>query len=280
MEWKGVEYKQHRIAGQGAYGKVLIFQDNDTKSKIAVKSIPNNSMCVGICFSALREICFLKKLKHPSIMNLLDVIATTDNMLMVMEYYPCNLHEHLKRLSSHNRRLNNKQIRNYFRQLVEGIAYCHKKKVIHRDIKPTNLLLTPSQKLKIGDFGMAVVCPSSVHPDYFKTKQDKPLLSSNVVTIWYRAPELLEGNIPYGTGIDVWGAGCILQELMTGEPLYFEKNPKEQMKRIKELNLADYINPETKFERMLLDLMCMLLQQDPTNRLKAQEALQHPFFIS
>lgn len=102
-----------------------------------------------------------------------------------------------------------KQIKCYMKQLLSGLEHCHGKGVLHRDIKGSNLLVDNKGNLKIGDFGLATVYePNSKVP-----------LTSRVVTLWYRAPELLLGATDYGIGIDMWSVGCILAELLMGKPI-------------------------------------------------------------
>lgn len=101
------------------------------------------------------------------------------------------------------------QIKCYMKQLLCGLEHCHSRGVLHRDIKGSNLLIDNNGVLKIGDFGLA---------NFFQHDQKQPL-TSRVVTLWYRAPELLLGATEYGVGIDLWSAGCILAELFAGKPI-------------------------------------------------------------
>lgn len=94
-------------------------------------------------------------------------------------------------------------------QLLSGLQHCHDRGILHRDIKPSNLLIDKSGMLKIADFGLA---------NFFIPKRRRPL-TNRVVTLWYRAPELLLGSIDYGVGIDLWSAGCLLAELFLGKPI-------------------------------------------------------------
>lgn len=101
------------------------------------------------------------------------------------------------------------QIKCYMQQLLSGLEHCHRRGVLHRDIKGSNLLIDNNGILKIGDFGLATF----FHPD------KKQHLTSRVVTLWYRAPELLLGSTSYGAAIDMWSVGCILAELFVGKPI-------------------------------------------------------------
>lgn len=101
------------------------------------------------------------------------------------------------------------QIKCYMQQLLRGLDHCHSRGVLHRDIKGSNLLIDYNGNLKIGDFGLATFfCPSQKQP-----------LTSRVVTLWYRPPELLLGSTNYGVAVDLWSSGCILAELFSGKPI-------------------------------------------------------------
>lgn len=101
------------------------------------------------------------------------------------------------------------QVKCYMQQLLSGLQHCHERGILHRDIKASNLLIDKNGMLKIADFGLA---------NFFPPQQRRPL-TSRVVTLWYRAPELLLGSTDYGVGIDLWSAGCLLPEMFTGKPL-------------------------------------------------------------
>ena len=101
------------------------------------------------------------------------------------------------------------QVKCYIKQLLSGLEHCHNRGVLHRDIKGSNLLIDNGGILKIADFGLAAIFdPNYKHP-----------MTSRVVTLWYRPPELLLGAIDYGVGVDLWSAGCILAELLAGKPI-------------------------------------------------------------
>lgn len=101
------------------------------------------------------------------------------------------------------------QVKCYMQQLLSGLQHCHDRGILHRDIKGSNLLIDKNGVLKIADFGLA---------NYFSPNKKRPL-TSRVVTLWYRAPELLLGATNYGVGIDLWSAGCLLAEMFSGKPI-------------------------------------------------------------
>lgn len=191
-----------------------------------------------------REINILRKLDHPNVMKL-DCLVTSKlsgSLYLVFEYMEHDLsglalrpgvkftepQVHFMSEKKVNKWTNNHccflQIKCYMKQLLSGLEHCHSRGILHRDIKGSNLLVNNDGVLKIGDFGLA----SFYHPD-----QDEPL-TSRVVTLWYRAPELLLGVTEYGAGIDLWSVGCILTELFLGKPI---------MPGRTEVNIISSLNP-------------------------------------
>eukprot|EP00826_Nyctotherus_ovalis_P063876 TRINITY_DN9366_c0_g10_i2.p1 TRINITY_DN9366_c0_g10~~TRINITY_DN9366_c0_g10_i2.p1 ORF type:complete len:456 (+),score=123.89 TRINITY_DN9366_c0_g10_i2:298-1665(+) len=154
----------------------------------------------------MREIRILKALKHPNIVELIEVFRWKGKMLLVFEYVP---HTLLEELENNTSGLSEEETRKYMWQLVRGLNFIHQHNVIHRDIKPENLLISKNGALKICDFGFArfLSGPDSLYTDYVSTR-------------WYRAPELLVGDANYSQGIDIWAIGCLLAELATGQPLF------------------------------------------------------------
>ncbi|KAL5098743.1 hypothetical protein RYX36_003070 [Vicia faba] len=187
------------------------------------------------------------------------------------------------------------QIKCYMKQLLSGLEHCHSKGVLHRDIKGSNLLLDNNGNLKIGDFGLATVYePNSKVP-----------LTSRVVTLWYRAPELLLGATDYGVGIDMWSVGCILAELFVGKPIMPGRTEVEQMHKIfklcgspseeywqrTKLPYATSFKPQNSYQRQIaktfnnfpstgLALVDRLLSMEPEHRGSATSALMSEFFIT
>lgn len=194
--------------GQGTYSNVYKARDKDTGKLVALKKVRfDTSQPESVKFMA-REIMILQKLDHPNILKL-EGLATSRmqySLYLVFDYMYSDL---ARVLSGTDERLTEPQIKCYMHQLLSGLQHCHEKGILHRDIKGSNLLIDRNGMLKIGDFGLA---------NLFNPERRRPL-TSRVVTLWYRAPELLLGSTDYGVGIDLWSAGCLMAEMYAGRAI-------------------------------------------------------------
>ncbi|RRT66617.1 hypothetical protein B296_00040061 [Ensete ventricosum] len=237
-----------------------------------------------------REIMILQKLDHPNVIKL-EGLATSRmhySIYLVFDYMRSDLTRVISRSEA---RLTEPQVKCYMRQLLSGLQHCHERGILHRDIKGSNLLIDKNGVLKIADFGLS----------NFYNPNKKCSLTSRVVTLWYRAPELLLGSTDYGVGIDLWSAGCLLAEMFVGKPIMPGRNEVEQLYKIfklcgspsedywRKLKLATIFQPpppykpsiiETfgDFSSSALSLLMVLLALDPSNRGTAASALQSNFF--
>merc|ERR1719183_2969730 len=160
----------------------------------------------GVPSTAIREIALLKELSHPNVVKLLDVFCKPNKLVLVFEFLENDLKKYMKAL---NGRLTPSTVKNFAFQLCRGIEFCHASRILHRDLKPQNLLIDQRLRLKIADFGLARAFTLPV-----------PKYTHEVVTVWYRPPEILLGATLYSVPVDLWSIGCVLGEMATGQPLF------------------------------------------------------------
>ena len=276
--------------GSGTYGDVYKGKLKGSSDIIAIKKIKIDLENEGIPSTALREITILRELQHPNIIELKDVICNNNKLYLLFEFAEYDLRKYLEEI---DKNLEEETIKSFLYQILDALAYCHSKKIIHRDLKPQNILLTKNLKIKIGDFGLARVFSIPIRP-----------YTKEVLTLWYRAPELLLGINEYSTPVDIWSVGCIFAELVIKKPLFKGDCEFEQIMKIYSIlgtpkiedwneivNLPYYSNKFPNFspkkieEIVKLDsnginLLKAMLQYDPNKRITAKQALLHPFFMT
>ena len=232
----------------------------------------------------------LRELSHENIVGLLDVFATQKHVYLVFEF--CEIGD-LEDVIQDDRTLSISDVMSYMQMMLQGIKACHDAWILHRDLKPSNLLIHSNGLLKIGDFGLARL--------YASPERD---MSSQVVTLWYRAPELLFGAKQYGAAVDMWSIGLIFIELIKRIPVLPGRSELDQLSKIFHLfgtpteqdwpgltSLPSYMEfspkPAVPFEQILPGaseetraLAKGMLYLDPNKRLTAGEALAHPYFTS
>ncbi|XAR55662.1 Cyclin-dependent kinase [Bertholletia excelsa] len=283
--------KLHKI-GQGTYSSVYKARDLKTGKIVALKKVRFMNMDPESVRFMAREIHILRKLDHPNVMKLEALVTSrmSGSLYLVFEYME---HDLSGLAASPNIKFTEPQIKCYVQQLLRGLEHCHSRGILHRDIKGANLLIDKHGVLKIGDFGLA----NFFHPD-----QRQPL-TSRVVTLWYRAPELLLGATEYGVAIDLWSVGCILAELFAGKPIMPGRTEVEQMHKIfklcgspsegywrrSKLPHSASFKPQRPYRRCLseifksfpssaLSLIDVLLSIEPEQRGTASSALNSEFF--
>ncbi|GAV61723.1 Pkinase domain-containing protein [Cephalotus follicularis] len=278
--------------GQGTYSSVFRAREIETGRMMALKKVRfDNFQTESIRFMA-REIMILRRLDHPNIMKLEGVITSrsSTSLYLVFEY----MEHDLAGLSScPDIKFSESQVKCYMNQLLCAIEHCHLRGIMHRDIKVSNILVSNEGVLKLGDFGLANVLNS-------KNRQQ---LTSRVVTLWYRPPELLMGSTSYGVSVDLWSVGCVFAELLLGKPLLKGRTEVEQLHKIfrlcgsppdefwKKCKLphATMFKPQHAYESSLrerckefpttsLNLIESLLSVDPSERGTASSALMSEYF--
>ena len=205
--------------GEGTYGVVYKAKDTTNNSVVAVKKIRLEHCEEGIPQTTLREISFLRDLDHKNVVRLLDIRCEGKKIFLIFEYA-----EHDLKKVMQQRQLTRAESWNILPQILEGILYCHTNRVIHRDLKPQNILLDESGVVKLADFGLA---RSFTVP--------LPSLTHEVVTLWYRSPEILLGQKVYSPAIDLWSIGCIYAEMLLGKPLLAGDSEIDQLFKIFQL---------------------------------------------
>ncbi|MCO5569470.1 hypothetical protein L7F22_023182 [Adiantum nelumboides] len=280
--------------GQGTYSNVYKARDLDSQKIVALKKVRfDNLEPESVRFMA-REILVLRRLDHPNVIKLEGLVTSrmSCSLYLVFEYME---HDLAGLAACPGIQFTEPQVKCYLRQLITGLEHCHTRGVLHRDIKGSNLLLDNSGLLKIADFGLAT---------FFRPDKNQPL-TSRVVTLWYRPPELLLGATDYGVGVDLWSTGCILAELLAGKPIMPGRTEVEQLHKIfklcgspseeywkkSKLPHATIFKPQQPYKRCIgetfrnfpppaLALLDKLLAIEPSNRGTALEALNSEFFTT
>ncbi|KAL6548456.1 hypothetical protein OROGR_008877 [Orobanche gracilis] len=280
--------------GQGTYSNVYKARDNMTGRIVALKKVRfDNLEPESVRFMA-REILILRRLDHPNVVKLQGLATSrmSCSLYLVFDYM---VHDLAGLASSPGIKFTEPQVKCYIHQLLSGLEHCHDRHVLHRDIKGSNLLINDEGVLKIADFGLA---------SDFDPNNSQPM-TSRVVTLWYRPPELLLGATYYGVGVDLWSAGCILAELFAGKPIMTGRTEVEQLHRIfklcgspsqeywkkSKLPHATMFKPQQSYKRCIkerfkdfpqssLPLIDTLLAIDPSERQTATAALKSEFFTT
>jgi len=282
-------FRRLEKVGEGTYGVVYKAKDINTGDTLALKKIRLDAEDEGIPSTAIREISLLKQLQHPNIVRLYDVILTDQKLTLVFEFLDQDLKKYLD--SHGDRGLDAPTTKSFLWQLLQGICHCHENRVLHRDLKPQNLLINSDGELKLADFGLARSFGIPVRS-----------YTHEVVTLWYRSPEVLLGSRHYSTPIDLWSVGCIFAEISSGRPLFPGKNDKDQLLKIFQIlgtptekewpgmvDLPEYRPNYTVYKGQNLakliplkqsgqDLLQAFLHYDPAKRISAVKAIEHPYF--
>ncbi|KAJ7957200.1 Kinase family protein [Quillaja saponaria] len=280
--------------GQGTYSNVYKARDLVTGKIVALKKVRfDNLEPESVKFMA-REILVLRRLDHPNVIKLEGLVTSrmSCSLYLVFEYME---HDLSGLAAGQGVKFTEPQVKCYMKQLLSGLEHCHSRSVLHRDIKGSNLLIDNEGILKIADFGLAT---------FYDPVQKQPM-TSRVVTLWYRPPELLLGATFYGAGIDMWSAGCILAELLSGKPIMPGRTEVEQLHKIfklcgspseeywKKYRLpnATLFKPQQPYRRCIMEtfkdfppsslpLIENLLAIDPDDRGTSTAALNSEFFSS
>lgn len=281
---------------EGTYGVVYRAKDKRTDEIVALKRLKMEKEKEGFPITSLREINTLLKGQHPNIVTVREIVvgSNMDKIFIVMDYVEHDLKSLMETMKHKKQVFLPGEVKCLIQQLMWAVAHLHDNWILHRDLKTSNLLLSHKGILKVGDFGLA-------------REYGSPLkeYTSIVVTLWYRAPELLLGCKEYSTSIDVWSCGCIFAELLAMTPLFPGKSEVDQLNRIfkdlgtpnervwpgydqlplvKKMTFTDYPVSQLrkKFANFTSELGLSLLQglltYDPKQRLTAEASLKSTYF--
>ncbi|MBN3282742.1 CD11B kinase, partial [Polyodon spathula] len=278
---------------EGTYGVVYRAKDKKTDEIVALKRLKMEKEKEGFPITSLREINTILKAQHPNIVTVREIVvgSNMDKIYIVMNYVE---HDLKSLMETMKQPFLPGEVKTLMIQLLRGTRHLHDNWILHRDLKTSNLLLSHKGILKIGDFGLAREYGSPLKP-----------YTPVVVTLWYRAPELLLGAKEYSTAIDLWSVGCIFGELLTQKPLFPGKSEIDQINKIfkdlgspsekiwpgynempavKKMTFTEYPynNLRKRFGALLsdqgFDLMNKFLTYCPSKRITAEEALKHEYF--
>ncbi|KAG5860615.1 cyclin-dependent protein kinase [Encephalitozoon hellem] len=277
--------------GEGTYGVVYKARERNTDRIVALKKIRLENENEGIPATTIREILLLKNLKHSTIVELSDVIYNNNKMYLVFEYVELDLRRYLDKMNDEGRFANEDFVKKMSHQLLTAMEYCHSRNIFHRDLKPQNILIDPKENIKLADFGLgrAAGVPLRTY-------------TTEVVTLWYRPPELLLGCKYYDASVDVWSAACIMAEVVLMKPFFPGDSEIDQLFRIFKVlgtpnnsrwsNVENFPNYKVEFpiwdpvdlktifkaDPDLIDLISRMLEYDPKLRMTAKNGLSHKYF--
>ncbi|KAF9458210.1 kinase-like domain-containing protein [Collybia nuda] len=287
-------YERLNQIEEGSYGVVYRARDRQTGDIVALKKLKLEEEKNGFPITALREVHALMSCRHENVVGVREVVVgdTLTQVFVVMDFIEHDLKSLLSVMPSP---FLQSEIKTLMLQLLSAVGHCHSHWILHRDLKTSNLLMNNRGTIKVADFGLA-------------RRYGDPVgvggMTQLVVTLWYRAPEILLGATKYSTAVDMWSVGCIFAELLLKEPLFQAKGEVELLSMIFKLlgpptssSWPEYTtlpvsktvtlpSPQPhqfrqKFQYMTsagIDLLLSLLTYDPARRLTAEEALQHPYF--
>ncbi|XP_060522449.1 cyclin-dependent kinase-like 1 isoform X2 [Cylas formicarius] len=289
------KYEQVSVVGEGSYGVVMKCRHRDTDQLVAVKKFLETEEDATIRRMALREIRMLKRLKHENLVTMIEVFRHRKRFYLVFEFLEGTVLDELEKMPGG---LGEERTRERIFQVVRAIGYCHGNNIIHRDVKPENVLVSSQGVVKLCDFGFArsVNLSGEACTEY-------------VATRWYRAPELLVGEPVYSSPVDVWAIGCLFAEMMTGDPLFPGESDIDQLYLIvkmlgkpcarhqqlmsKSTQLRPIIRSSTSsgesstnlykafpsWHPQAVEFLIGCTRMDPQDRATADELLRHPYFV-
>lgn len=286
-------YSKIEKVGEGTYGVVYKARDLTTNQVVALKKIRLEAEDEGVPSTAIREISLLKELKDDNVVRLLDIVHAEQKLYLVFEFLDVDLKRYMENRNRSGSPVTPHIVKRLTHQLISGLLYCHAHRILHRDLKPQNLLIDKYDNLKLADFGLARAFGIPMRT-----------YTHEVVTLWYRAPEVLLGSRHYSTAIDMWSVGCIFAEMANkGNPLFPGDSEIDQIFKIFRVlgtpteenwpgirQLPDYkpTFPQWAAQDLSsqvqeldddgLDLLKAMLIYDTAKRISAKRTMLHPYF--
>lgn len=288
-------YELIKALGKGTWGIVHMAKQKNTGRVVAIKKIKSENPEDGINFTAIREIKLLREFKHENIIELVDCFITLDQGMCLV--YECAYTDLDKIIHNKTLILSLADVKQHVFSLLGAIRACHDRWILHRDLKPGNMLLLKDGTMKLADFGLARIYGTP-----------KTRLSPQAITLWYKPPELLLGATEYSSSADMWSVGCIFAELLLRRP--FLQGIQTDLSQLDTIFTVFGTPTETNWpDHKMLSLPCRglewdeclplsfdeifttapkdglsllrsLLVLDPNNRFSASQCLSHPYFFN
>jgi len=285
-------YSKIEKIGEGTYGVVFKGKNKKTGEMVAIKKIRMEHDDEGIPSTAIREVSLLLELAHPNIVHLQETLMDDTRLYLIFEFLSMDLKKYLDSFES-GKYMEPALVKSYLYQIMQALLFCHARRVLHRDLKPQNLLIDSKGVIKIADFGLGRAFGLPVR-----------VFTHEVVTLWYRAPEVLLGSTRYSYPVDIWSVGCIFAEMASKRPLFQGDSEIDQLFRIFRVlstptnetwpgvsQLPDYKSTFPTWTQNTLashakniddaagmDLLQKMLIYDPAERINGKEAIKHEFF--
>ncbi|GAA5911275.1 cyclin-dependent serine/threonine-protein kinase CDC28 [Sporobolomyces salmoneus] len=287
-----IDWTRRTTARGCTYGVVYRSRNRETGEIVALKKIRLEAEDEGVPSTAIREISLLKEMKDDNVVRLLDITHTETKLYLVFEFLDMDLKRYMDKVGDGDG-MGPDIVKKFTYQLIKGVYYLHAHRILHRDLKPQNLLINKEGNLKLADFGLARAFGIPLRT-----------YTHEIVTLWYRSPEVLLGSRHYSTGVDMWSVGCIFAEMIMRQPLFPGDSEIDEIFRIFRLlgtpdedvwpgvtTLPDYKptfpnwHPKEIGAHVIgstpesTELLVGMLAYDPAKRMSAKAALQSDYFL-